>query len=252
MTASEAKANQNRIVSSGFELGWWYGTGCRKCCGVYPKFMTKDTQNPRNAYYQCEVCGRRTDLYTMPWLAEKAWNNEFKEEKKMIKIEVETIEELFNIIGGGRPLTVSAPKAKSDPEKDALADENVKLANEVKKYKELLKLATDKADKLQAELDALKAAPVKAEEPATVEEVMPEPQGESVPMDVAPDPEPAAVPEPEIQLPDMRKAVRELVKAKGRDAAKDVLARFGAKGASSLKPEDYPAALAALKEALNG
>ena len=166
MTASEAKANQNRIVSSGFELGWWYGTGCRKCCGVYPKFMTKDTQNPRNAYYQCEVCGRRTDLYTMPWLAEKAWNNEFKEEKKMIKIEVETIEELFNIIGGGRPLTVSAPKAKSDPEKDALADENVKLANEVKKYKELLKLATDKADKLQAELDALKAAPVKAEDEA--------------------------------------------------------------------------------------
>ena len=250
MTASEAKANQNRIVSSGFELGWWYGTGCRKCCGVYPKFMTKDTQNPRNAYYQCEVCGRRTDLYTMPWLAEKAWNNEFKEEKKMIKIEVETIEELFSIIGGGRPLTVSAPKAKSDPEKDALADENVKLANEVKKYKELLKLATDKADKLQAELDALKTAPTKAEVP--FEEVMPEPQGESVPMNATPDPEPATVPEPEIQLPDMQKAVRELVKAKGKDAAKDVLARFGAKGASSLKPEDYPAALAALKEALNG
>lgn len=162
----------------------------------------------------------------------------------MINITVETLEELFNLIGNGRSAAPAASSPKVKPETE------LKLEAEVKKYKELLKLATDKADKLQAELDALKAAPVKAEEPATVEEVMPEPQGESIPMAAVPDPEPA--PEPEIQLPDMQKAVRELVKAKGKDTAKDVLARFGAKGASSLKPEDYPAALAALKEALNG
>lgn len=75
MTITEAKANQNRIVALGYELGWWYGVRCRKCCGVYPKFMTRDIQDPKNVYYQCEVCGRRTaDDYTMPWMAEEAWN----------------------------------------------------------------------------------------------------------------------------------------------------------------------------------
>lgn len=77
MTATEAKANQDRIESRyGLGgLGWWYGTKCKKCCGVYPKFMTKATDSPCNAYYECEVCGKKTDLYTMPWLAEEAWNS---------------------------------------------------------------------------------------------------------------------------------------------------------------------------------
>ena len=74
MTAEEAKAKQDRIAQN-YELGWWYGTRCEKCCGVYPKFMVKDTQDPKNAYYQCEVCGKKTKPYTMPWLAEEAWNN---------------------------------------------------------------------------------------------------------------------------------------------------------------------------------
>ncbi len=78
MTEAEARANQDRIEkrygSKG--LAWWYGTGCRKCCGVYPKFMTADIQNPENNYYQCEVCGKRTKkMHSMPWLAERAWNN---------------------------------------------------------------------------------------------------------------------------------------------------------------------------------
>lgn len=76
MTEAEAKANQDRIIAQGYELGWWYGTGCRKCCGVYPKFMTADILSPENDYYQCEVCGKRTrKMYSMPWLAEAAWNN---------------------------------------------------------------------------------------------------------------------------------------------------------------------------------
>lgn len=83
MTASEAKTNQDKLVAKGMQLGWWYGTRCKKCCGVYPKFMTKDIQDPCNAYYQCEVCGKHTDLYTMPWLAEEAWNSMENDEQQM-------------------------------------------------------------------------------------------------------------------------------------------------------------------------
>lgn len=73
MTEEQAKANQDRIAKQ-YELGWWYGTRCRKCCGVQPKYMSKDIMNPYAAYYECEVCGKHTGLYTMPWLAEEAWN----------------------------------------------------------------------------------------------------------------------------------------------------------------------------------
>lgn len=73
MTAEEAKANQDRIVRKGFELGWWYGTRCKKCCGVFPKFMK--TADLLECFYQCEVCGRRTEPKPMPWVAEEAWNN---------------------------------------------------------------------------------------------------------------------------------------------------------------------------------
>lgn len=84
MTAAEAKANQDRIVADGYELGWWYGTGCKKCCGVYPKFMTRNTEDTRSAYYECEVCGKRTkEYFTMPWLAEEAWNRDEVTEPQM-------------------------------------------------------------------------------------------------------------------------------------------------------------------------
>ena len=242
MTASEAKANQNRIVSSGFELGWWYGTGCRKCCGVYPKFMTKDTQNPRNAYYQCEVCGRRTDLYTMPWLAEKAWNNEFKEEKKMIKIEVETIEELFSIIGGGRPLSAGQDEALRK-ENAEIREQNETLAAEVKKGKELLKLATTKADKLQEELDALKTAPTKAEVP--FEEVMSEPQGESIPMKK--EEKPAKQP----TLAEIRATLKALQDKKGTDAVRALIKPYGVKAISQVPADNYAEVLEKAEEALN-
>lgn len=72
-TAEEVKKEQDRL-SERYDLGWWYGTGCKKCCGVYPKFMQKMGFDPKDSWYECEVCGRRTDLFTMPWLAEEAWN----------------------------------------------------------------------------------------------------------------------------------------------------------------------------------
>lgn len=73
MTASEAKANQERIAER-FDLGWWYGIRCKKCCGVYPKFMKSG--DLLKCFYQCEVCGKRTpNDHEMPWLAEEEWNN---------------------------------------------------------------------------------------------------------------------------------------------------------------------------------
>lgn len=64
---------------------------------------------------------------------------------------------------------------------------------------------------------------------------------------------------PSYVLADAQKAVREVVKKKGKEIAKEILGRFGHKdkegpatGASALKPEDYAAAIAALEEALNG
>ena len=75
MTAEEAKANQDRIVEEGWDLGFWYGTNCNKCCGVYPKLVNVYTGGQDLCCYECEVCGRKTAEYTMPWLARDAWNN---------------------------------------------------------------------------------------------------------------------------------------------------------------------------------
>lgn len=81
MTREEVKAKQDEIVASGFNLGHWYGTGCEKCCGVYPKFCTGTYPNDV-CWYECEVCGKRTEAVTMPWIAKEKWNaGEFLEEQ---------------------------------------------------------------------------------------------------------------------------------------------------------------------------
>lgn len=72
MTEAEAKANQDRIAKH-FNLGWWYGTRCKKCCGVYPKL--EHTDDLLKCFYECEVCHKRTAPAKMPWIAEEAWNN---------------------------------------------------------------------------------------------------------------------------------------------------------------------------------
>lgn len=72
MTPEQAAKRQAEIAEK-FNLGWWYGTDCEKCCGVYPKFKTTNTPEAF-CYYECEVCGKRTEIYSMPWLARNAWN----------------------------------------------------------------------------------------------------------------------------------------------------------------------------------
>ena len=67
-------------------------------------------------------------------------------------------------------------------------------------------------------------------------------------------------PVPTYVLADAQKAVREVVKTKGKDVAKEILGHYkhkdkedgSATGASALKPEDYAAAIRELEEALNG
>ena len=88
------------------------------------------------------------------------------------------------------------------------------------------------------------------------------------PADAEPE-EPAEVPAitteepkeaPAYVLADAQKAVREVVKKKGKDAAKEILSHYKHKdkedspatGASALRPEDYAAAIRELEEALNG
>lgn len=72
MTREEAKRNQDRL-SKHYDLGFWYGTKCEKCCGVFPKFMTTDRLESL-CWYECEVCGKRTEKVSMPWIAEEMWN----------------------------------------------------------------------------------------------------------------------------------------------------------------------------------
>ena len=74
MTAEEAKKHQDQLVAEGWDLGFWYGTNCTKCCGVYPKLDTHIAPND-DCRYRCEVCGKKTANYSMPWLARDAWNN---------------------------------------------------------------------------------------------------------------------------------------------------------------------------------
>ena len=122
------------------------------------------------------------------------------------------------------------------------------------------------------EFDAFRGAPtIWREVPAPAEEKKAEPvkKEPEVPFEEGPMPAPEPAPEPEkkaenpqvqYKRTDMQKAVREVLKAKGKDAAKAVLANFQDKdkpdkpagGASALRPEDYEAAFNALQEALNG
>ena len=37
MTAEEAKKHQDQLMADGWDLSFWYGTSCTKCCGVFPK-----------------------------------------------------------------------------------------------------------------------------------------------------------------------------------------------------------------------
>lgn len=73
MTADEAKREQDRIAAH-YNLAWWYGTDCEKCCGVFPKFMVSGGMDSK-CWYECQVCGKRTKPEIMPWIAREAWNS---------------------------------------------------------------------------------------------------------------------------------------------------------------------------------
>lgn len=80
MTKEQAKENQDRL-SEKYNLSYWYGTNCEKCCGVFPKFKNTDASDCK-CWYECEVCGKRTRKKSMPWEAEEAWNaHEYDEQQ---------------------------------------------------------------------------------------------------------------------------------------------------------------------------
>ena len=81
MTEERAIKHQQELAQR-TNIGWWYGTGCEKCCSVYPKLIIGIGQDD-SCRYECEVCGKKTKPYSMPWLAEEAWNNHEYDEKEL-------------------------------------------------------------------------------------------------------------------------------------------------------------------------
>lgn len=81
MTIEEAKRNQNELAKH-YDLRFWFGTNCEKCCEVFPRFII---ENPifGGCYYKCDVCGKRTRVAPMPWVAQKWWNAHEYEEQQL-------------------------------------------------------------------------------------------------------------------------------------------------------------------------
>ena len=71
VSAEEEKAHQDKLGDS---VSFWYGTWCKKCCGVYPKFFTTESFDDKG-YYVCLVCGKESKHTDMTWQARDAWNN---------------------------------------------------------------------------------------------------------------------------------------------------------------------------------
>lgn len=79
---NQAQNEQADLINKGMNLGWWFGTNCKKCHGVYPKIMNEGNTTNERVYFICEVCGKRTEGFQMPWIAEKEWNaGKFKQEQ---------------------------------------------------------------------------------------------------------------------------------------------------------------------------
>ena len=70
--AAVIKAKQDKL---GDNADWYYGTNCKKCCGVYPAFYTEGGFRDYG-YYVCLVCGKESIHKPMNWEAREAWNNE--------------------------------------------------------------------------------------------------------------------------------------------------------------------------------
>lgn len=72
-TAEDEKRKQDNLAKH-FNLGFWYGTDCKKCCGVFPKFETSYGFELDNCWYECQVCHRKSKRASMPWIAREDWN----------------------------------------------------------------------------------------------------------------------------------------------------------------------------------
>lgn len=101
---------------------------------------------------------------------------------------------------------------------------------------------------VDAALERIRERNEAKEEPTT--EPVPEPEPESVPV-VEPEPQPVE-PEPEgenFTVEDVRAALGDLSKTKGREVAKAILDALGARSVSQLKPEQYAEAMKRVREA---
>lgn len=76
-TAEDEKKKQEEIAKH-YNLSHWYGTNCIKCCGVYPRFIKTDDDK---CYYECQVCGRKSEAFLMPWLARNDWDRKMRGEE---------------------------------------------------------------------------------------------------------------------------------------------------------------------------
>ena len=68
--AEVVKARQDAL---GKNVGWYFGTNCRKCHGVYPAFFTESGFEALG-YYVCLVCGKESIHEPMPHIAARDWN----------------------------------------------------------------------------------------------------------------------------------------------------------------------------------
>ena len=73
-SAKEELDEQMSLAKRGADLGWYYGTKCEKCCGVFPKFFTEETFAAKG-FYVCMVCGKESRHRSMAHLARESWNN---------------------------------------------------------------------------------------------------------------------------------------------------------------------------------
>lgn len=69
-SAEEEKEHQRKL---GKMLSFYYGTRCKRCCGVFPAYFTTDGFESRG-YYVCLVCGRESKNGAMEHLARANWN----------------------------------------------------------------------------------------------------------------------------------------------------------------------------------
>ena len=132
----------------------------------------------------------------------------------------------------------------------------MKICVEFDSWEEMNGFCAKQAEKAAAEITTGLCTVEMPEQTETPAEELP--VGDPIPKGAAEMPEPEEAPfeekkeeKPAIVLADIQKAVRQLVKAKGKETAKEVLGRFGAASASTLDEKFYAEATEAIREVLN-